>query len=592
MAMAVATKVHDPEEYIRSLKEKQYRSLGTEMERQTREQGEKTALIFEDRVISYRELNAQANRYANYFAGLGFKAGDVVALLMENRPEYLIAGGGLSKLGVIVSLINNGVRGDALAHAINICGAGAVIVGNELLDVLLAVKDDLHLNSPALFLVENEGQPIEAPPGFYDTYACLAEAEDINPATTRQVSTDDVIVYIYTSGTTGFPKACAVTQRRWLLLANIYIQFGKMTADTVHYLALPLYHNSGFNAAYAALLVYGNTMVLRRRFSASAFWDDVRRYHISAFIYVGEMCRYIFNQPQKSDDADNPLCSMLGNGLRGDLMEPFRQRFGLESIIEVYGATEGVGLMVNLEEIPGMCGNLVVNGLRQGEIVKWDFEKEEMIRGENNHAVKCDPGEMGLLVCEINALNSFAGYVNNPAATEAKMLRNLLAEGDQYFNSGDLVQLHECDYFSFIDRLGDNYRWKSENVSTNQVSNAINKFSHIEDANVYGVRVPGMEGRCGMAALKMMEGEDIDWEDFSAFIIKELPVYARPYFIRLRPVLDANNSFKQIKQNLQKEGFDPAAIADPLYFLHPEQNRYIPLTGAVYRDIVEQRFRF
>ncbi len=248
--------------------------------------------------------------------------------------------------------------------------------------------------------------------------------------------------------------------------------------------------------------------------------------------------------------------------------------------------------MVNLEEIPGMCGNLVVNDLRQGEIIKWDFEAENIIRDENNHAVKCDSGEIGLLVCEINALNRFAGYVNNPTATEAKILRNLLGEGDQYFHSGDLVQLHEQDYFSFVDRLGDNYRWKSENVSTNLVSNVINAFGHIEDANVYGVKVPGMEGRCGMAALKLLEGEVIDWEDFSAFIIRELPVYARPYFIRLRPVIDANNSFKQVKQSLMKEGFDPETIADPLYFLHPELNRYVSLTSEIYRDIVEQRFRF
>ncbi len=260
---------------------------------------------------------------------------------MENRPEYLIAGSGLSKLGVIVSLVNNGVRGEALAHAINICNARAVIVGHEFLDVFLAVKEDLNMCHPALLFVETEGHSREMPPGVYDINVILSGIEDTNPETTREISTDDVIVYIYTSGTTGFPKACAVTQRRWLLLANIYIQFGRMTADTVHYLALPLYHNSGFNVAYAALLVYGNTMVLRRRFSASAFWDDVRRHHISAFIYVGEMCRYIYNQPRQSDDADNPLRSIIGNGLRGDLMEPFRQRFGLESIAEVYGATEG-----------------------------------------------------------------------------------------------------------------------------------------------------------------------------------------------------------------------------------------------------------
>ncbi|MGE5390387.1 MAG: long-chain-acyl-CoA synthetase [Deltaproteobacteria bacterium] len=583
---------HDPVEFIRSLKDKQYRSLGTELERQARERGNKTAIIFEERSVTFSELNALANRYANFFASLGFKHGDVVALYMENRPEYLIAASGLSKLGVIVSLINNGLKGPALAHALNICDARAVIVGGEYLEELLSVRKNIVLRSPALLFVEAEGRRLSLPPGIEDIGALLEYAREDDPPTTGEISTEDVIVYIYTSGTTGMPKACAVTQKRWLLLANLGIQIGHMEQEGVHYVALPLYHNSGFNVGYSALIFFGNTMLLRRNFSATAFWDDVRRYNVLTFIYVGEMCRYIYNQLPKPDDADNPLRCISGTGIRGDLIVPFKERFGVEWVTDTYGTTEGVGLMVNLEGIPGICGNLTVNGLRQGEIVKWDFEKECILRDENDYAVRCSPGEAGLLVCEINDRNPFVGYVNNPEATEAKVLRNLLEDGDKFFDTGDLVKLHERGNFSFVDRLGDNYRWKSENISTNMVSSVIDGYGHIEDANVYGVEVPGMEGRCGMAALKLLKGESIDWEEFSAHITANLAPYARPYFLRLRPVIDANNSFKQVKKNLQKEGFDPAVVSDPLYFLHPERKQYVPLTPEIYEDIIGQKFRF
>ncbi|MFY9324801.1 MAG: AMP-binding protein, partial [Syntrophomonadaceae bacterium] len=409
---------------------------------------------------------------------------------------------------------------------------------------------------------------------------------------TGTVTSDDVIVYIYTSGTTGFPKACAVTQKRWLILGNLFKIFGEMTPETVQYMVLPLYHNSGFDIGYSATIISGATMVLRRKFSARNFWKDVRKHNVSFFIYVGELCRYIYNQPPQPDDADNPLRFVVGNGMRGDLMEPFRKRFGIEVLKEIYGATEGVGSFVNLEEIPGMCGNLNMLGRRQGEIVKCDLETGELIRDENGYAIKCEVGETGLLLCEINELNVFAGYVNNPQATEEKTLRNVFKEGDCYFDSGDLVCLAENDYFSFLDRLGDTFRWKSENVSTTQVSNVVNRYGQMEDVNVYGVQIPGMEGRCGMAAIKLLGGEVIDWAKLGAYVCEQLPSYARPYFIRLRDTIDATNSFKQVKTQLQKEGFDPSVIKDPLYFLHPEKNVYVELTSELYEQIINHTIKF
>lgn len=581
-----------PIETIASLAQPQLMSLGSELERQAVALRDHPAIIFEDRTITFGELNALANRYANHFRSLGLNKGDVAAILMENRPEFLIAASGLSKLGVIVSLINNGVRQEVLAHALNICDAKMLIIGHELMDPFLEIREQVHLKEPGLIFAENEGLELPVPEGIIALKPLLAAASDQNPAETAAVTSDDVIVYIYTSGTTGFPKACAVTQKRWLILGNLSEVVCQMTPQSVQYMVLPLYHNSGFDIAYSATIISGGTMVLRRKFSARSFWADVRKYKVKIFVYVGELCRYIFNQPPKPDDADNPLKTIIGNGMRGDLMEPFRSRFGIETLIEIYGATEGVGSFLNLAQIPGMCGNLTMLGSRQGEVIKFDLETDEIVRDEHGFAVKCTVGETGLLICEINDLNVFAGYVNNPQATEEKLMHNVLQEGDCYFNSGDLVCLAEDDYFSFADRLGDTFRWKSENVSTTQVSNLVNQFGQMEDVNVYGVQVPGMEGRCGMAAIKLLDGETIDWSKLGSFVCEKLPSFARPYFIRVRDAIDATNSFKQLKTQLQQEGFDPSVIKDPLYFLDPDLNIYVELTPELYTKIIDHSIMF
>ncbi|MGE5405296.1 MAG: long-chain-acyl-CoA synthetase [Candidatus Saccharibacteria bacterium] len=577
-------------EVVLSLRQRQVLSLGLELERQAVKNRDRRFIIFEDEVISFGQFNEMANQYSNYFASLGFKKGDVVALLMSNRPEYLIAASGLSKLGVIVSLVNNGVRGEVLAHALNICDAQAIIVGHELVEAYQAIADKVNLKEPGMAFLESP-EPGASVNGLTLINPLLAASSTANPGTTENVYSDDVIVYIYTSGTTGFPKATAVAQRRWLVLGHLFALYGGMNEESVEYLCLPLYHNSGFDISFSSCLVSGSTIVLKRKFSARNFWSDIRKYNVDLFIYVGELCRYIYNQPPQPDDADNPLKIVFGNGMRGEYMEPFRQRFNIQIIYEVYGATEGVGSFLNMEQIPGMCGNLALNGMRQGEVAKYDIENDEIVRDANGFALKCDVGETGLLLCEINELNKFAGYVNNPEATQAKILHDVFNKGDQYFNSGDLVQLHEREYFAFVDRLGDTFRWKSENVSTNQVSDAINRFGGIEDANVYGVQVPGMEGRCGMAALKLLDGVTMDWNDFAAFIIEVLPPYARPYFVRIRDSIDATNSFKQLKTSLQKQGYDLNQVTDPLYFLDSKSCKYVPLTAEIYQQIADKKIQ-
>lgn len=575
-----------------SLKNPKKMSLGSVLEKQARKNPTQAAILYEDRVISYREFNESANRYAHLFQQRGFKKGDVVALLMENRPEYLIAVAGLAKLGIIVSLVNTGVRGKVLSHAINICSAQAIIIGNELLPAFAEVRADVVFRNPGTVFVEDDGQSIEAKE-VEDLNALLRDMPVTNPGTTAGITTDDTLVYIYTSGTTGYPKATASKHHNWFMLGYGSGGLGlMMTPGDILYNCLPLYHNSGINIAFSSFLVHGSTFALRRKFSARNFWNDIRKYRASHFIYIGELCRYLNNQPPQPDDRDSPLEYILGNGMRGDYWMDFKNRFGIKRIIEVYGATEGVARIINLKQIPGMMGGLNVIGTRIGEVVCYDIENEQIVCDSRGIPVKCQPGETGLLLCEINQRAKFAGYVNNPEATESKIMRDVFKKGDQYFNSGDLVKLHPRDYVSFVDRLGDTFRWKGENVATNEVADILNQFGHIEDSNVYGVQVPGAEGRCGMVALKLQPDYQMDWQALAAFVLANLPVYARPYFVRLRDEIDATNSFKQVKTRLQQEGFDPDKITDPLYFLDPRCGEYVPLDKQIYQEIIDHQVAF
>ncbi|MEA1962027.1 MAG: long-chain-acyl-CoA synthetase [Bacillota bacterium] len=568
-------------------------SLGLVLEKQARKQPQKPAILFEDRVITYGEFNEQANRYAHFFQRQGLSKGDVVALLMENRPEYLIVVAGLAKLGITISLVNTGVRGRVLAHAINICEAKSLIMGQELLSALEEVASEIHFREPGTLYLESEGEVIQTALPLTDLGPLLKDMPITNPDTTPSITSEDLLFYIYTSGTTGFPKATGSKHQNWLALG--YGSGGiclTMLPEDVLYNCLPLYHNSGSNIAFASFLTHGSAIALRRKFSARNFWKDINKYQATHFIYVGELCRYLNNQPPHPDDSNNPLQYILGNGMRGDYWPQFKKRFGIKRIIEVYGASEGVARIINTKQIPGMMGRLTFLGIRIGEVVQYDVENEQIRCNNNGTPIKCKPSETGLLLCEINARAAFAGYVNNPAATEAKIMRNVFLQGDEYFDSGDLIKLHQKDWVSFVDRLGDTYRWKGENVSTNEVADVLNSFDGIEDSNVYGVEVEGTEGRCGMVALSLLEDAKFDLGGFADFVSENLPVYARPYFLRLRDQIDATGSFKQLKIALKKEGFDPALIKDPLYFLDPRQGTYVPISAAIYEDIINQRAAF
>ncbi len=568
-------------------------SLGSVLERQVDRYPEKDLILFEGRRISYGEFNRMANRYSHFLRSQGLGKGDTVALLMDNRPEYLIIHAGCAKIGVIPALINNNIRGRILAHALNIAEARALIIGHEFIDDYMSIASEVATGNRDLVFIEKENREFETPKGVRDLGPLLEKQPEENPAMTVPINTKDILEYIYTSGTTGMPKATQLTHHKWIQLGTgtAFMCFRMLPGD-VQYCCLPLYHNSGINIAWSSALIAGGVLAMRRKFSASAFWDDIRKYNARYFVYIGELCRYLNNQPARENDRDNPLERILGNGMRGDYWVEFQKRFSIKRIIEVYGSTEGVGALLNLKGKPGMIGRISTVGVKMGEVARYDVENEQFIRNSEGFVQKCKAGEKGMFLPKISSMSPFSGYKNNKRATSDKIMENVFKKGDCYFVSGDLVKLYKGNYVSFVDRLGDTFKWKGEVVATNEVADMLNKFGHIEDCNVYGVQVENTEGRCGMAAITLLSEETIDLDQFAAYIIENLPVYSWPYFVRIRSIADTTSSFKQVKTNLQKEGFDPDTISDPLYFLHPEKKIFVNLDRDIYRQIQGGAIRF
>ncbi len=576
------------------LNDKAPKSPGSILENQALKRPDQPLFLFEERVVTYKEANKTANQYANLFSSLGYKKGDTIALIMENRPEYLMIHTGLSKVGIIPALINTNNRGRVLAHSIKTADARAIICGHELIAHCMDISDEISDLLKKSIYIEKEGKFLESPPNAHDLKPLLEKQSEKNPEPASPIKAGDTLEYIYTSGTTGMPKATILKHKKWLQLG--YAVGGMCMASVpgdVQYLCLPLYHNSGINIAWPLTLMWGGTMAIRKKFSASAFWDDIRRYNASHLIYIGELCRYLNNMPEKKNDADNPLRFILGNGMRAEYWEAFRQRFAIEKIIEVYGATEGVGGLINKKGIPGMIGSLTVAGIvKMGEVAQYDKDTGKLILNEKGFAIKCTEGETGMFLPKIGRFNQFSGYRNNKKATGAKLMDNVFKKGDRYFISGDLLKVHSKGYVSFVDRLGDTFKWKGEVVATNEVADIIFRFGGIEDANVYGVEVKGAEGRTGMAALTLLPERTFDLEAFAGYINQNLAVYALPRMIRLREKADTTSTFKQLKTKLKEDGFNPDIIDDPLFFLDPDTKKYVKMSPELFEKIHSGVIRF
>ncbi len=558
------------------------------VEEQARRRGDETFLLFEDRRLSYAEFNAAANRIAHWAEGLGLGKDDVVALVMENRPEYICTWAGLAKLGVTTALINTNLTGRALAHCLDTAGARHVIFGRELLDSWASLGDALE--RPLRLWVQGDGDGA-LPEDARDLDAVLAEQSEENPdpAVREELRAGDMLFYIYTSGTTGLPKAARFSHLRFLGAGDVNAVVIGLEPDDVYYCALPLYHTAGGVLVISSALAAGACVGLRRRFSASAFWDDIRRFDATCFQYIGEFCRYLMNQPEKPTDREHRVRVACGNGLRPDIWEGFQKRFGIENIREFYGATEGNAALMNLENKVGSVGRYPFKFLNNARLIRFDVEKEEHLRDERGFCIECKPHEVGEYVGKIPARNDraqgrFEGYTSKEA-TDKKILRDVFEKGDAWFRTGDLLRYDEDDFFYFVDRIGDTFRWKGENVSTQEVAEILGGFPAFAMVNVYGVEVPGADGRAGMAAVRLREGTELDGEELYGFVDAGLARYAAPVFVRVLEELEITGTFKLRKVDVQRQGYDVEQLSDSIWLRDDDAGRYVPLTPEILAEI-------
>ncbi|MEM6850152.1 MAG: long-chain-acyl-CoA synthetase [Pseudomonadota bacterium] len=569
-------------------------SVASALEQSVDAHRNRPALLFHDNRLTYGDWDARANRYAHWALAQGLGAGDVVALAMQNRPEYLCAWFGLAKAGVAAALVNANLTGRALAHSLNAAGAKAVVAGEELAGPLAALAADGPDPSALWFAGDGEGalktEAHDRPAGSNDLDAALAgqSAERPDPDVRASLEGRDVAFLIYTSGTTGLPKAARLSAARVLTIMRAFAAIARSRPDDVVYSPLPLYHTVGGIMAPGIALTAGAAFATREHFSAHGFWTDCERYGATIFQYVGELCRYLVNSQPTEAERRHKLRVAIGNGLRPDVWETFESRFKIPQIREYYGSTEGNITIINYDGKPGAIGRVPpyaqpVFGLK---LVKFDPKTEQPVRGPDGKCVECAIGEAGEAIGKIDtksARKRFDGYTDKES-TEKKVLRGVFQEDDAWFRTGDLMRRDALGYFYFVDRIGDTFRWKGENVSTAEVSQALSSVDGVREINVYGVQAPGHNGRAGMAAVVSDEGFSLD--ALHAQAEAELPKYARPLFLRMQAELASTSTFKQVKGDLVKEGFDPNQIEDRLYFDHPEAKAYVPLTAELYQAIV------
>lgn len=515
-----------------------------------------TGLIFEGRHWSWRELDEAVNRWARELAARGVRAGDVVALVMENRAEYLLAQTALVRLGAVVAFVNSHLSGDALRHAITVSKATALIVGAEHAAETAALRPLLaDIPDTRWWTVGDGGDAADA--DSLDAAAARQSSLPLDGVVPRQAQTG---CYIYTSGTTGLPKAAIVTHRRWMLAAA---GFAFVLADAgeqdVIYCTLPLYHSSGQFAGWGGALFSGAALLLRRRFSTREFWQDVHAHRATVFLYIGELCRYLLNAPPQAQERGHHLRVAVGNGLRETIWGEFQQRFGIPLVREFYGSTEGNVALLNVEGRPGYVGRL-----RPGmAVVACDPDTSEPLRDARGRCRRVAEGETGLIIGFINPVMAFDGYLDRKA-TSKKIIDGVFFSRDRWFNTGDLVRVDAGGWVAFADRAGDNYRWKGENISAGEVESALHGCAGLRESIVYGVEVPGAEGRAGMAAL--IVDADFSIDAFADWVHTRVPGYQQPRFVRiLGDAARTTGTFKYQKAAYRADGYDPARVADPLY---------------------------
>jgi fatty-acyl-CoA synthase len=550
-------------------------SIGKVFQDRAAQYADKVFLKFEDRELTYREANETVNRFAAVLAARGVGHGDVVGIMLRNSPEPVLLMLAAVKCGAISGMLNYHQRGDVLEHSLGLLSATILVADRDFIEPITESGAD---TSGMVSL---------------DEFERLAEtAPTMNPSTTAAVLAKDKAFYIFTSGTTGMPKASVMTHYRWLRALAGFGGLGmRLNSNDTLYCCLPLYHNNALTVALSSVLNSGAALALGKSFSASKFWDDVIRYDATAFVYIGEICGYLLNQPAKDTDRTHKVRVICGNGLRPTIWDQFTERFGIERVCEFYGASEGNTAFVNvlnIDKSTGICPTPVA-------FVEYDEETGDPKRGDDGRVRKVKTGQPGLLLSKVSSFQPFDGYTDKKES-EKKLVRDAFKEGDVWFNTGDLMRSQGFGHAAFTDRLGDTFRWKGENVATTEVEAAVSTDPQIEEATVFGVEVPGAGGKAGMVAVQLKEGEEFDGKALAKAAYDKLPGYAVPLFVRVMGELAHTSTFKSQKGDLRKEGYggtsgegdeDVEEIEDPIYVLAGRDEGYVPFYDEYLQDVVD-----
>ncbi|KZS65546.1 MAG: long-chain-acyl-CoA synthetase FadD6 [Mycobacterium pseudokansasii] len=529
-------------------------SIGSVFQDRAARFGDRVFVKSGEQQLTYREANATANRYAAVLAARGVGPGDVVGIMLRNSPNTVLAMLAVVKCGAVAGMLNYHQRGEVLAHSLGLLDAKLLLTESDLVSA-----------------ISESGGPAGEVLTVDDLERCAATAPAHNPASAAAVRAKDTAFYIFTSGTTGFPKASVMTHHRWLRALAVFGGMGlRLKSSDTLYSCLPLYHNNALTVAVSSVINSGATLALGKSFSASRFWDEVIATEATAFIYIGEICRYLLNQPAKSTDRAHRVRVITGNGLRPEIWDEFTERFGIARVCEFYAASEGNSAFINIFNVPRTTG---VSPMPLA-YVEYDPDTGAPLRDESGRVRRVPPGEPGLLLSPVNRLQPFDGYTD-PAASEKKLVRNAFRDGDCWFNTGDVMSPQGMGHAAFVDRLGDTFRWKGENVATTQVEAALSADPSVEECTVYGVEVPNTGGRAGMAAIKLRDGAEFDGQSLARAVYGQLPAYALPLFVRVVESMAHTTTFKSRKVELRQQAYG-AEVEDPLYVLAGRDEGYVP----------------
>ncbi|KAF5291935.1 hypothetical protein FQA39_LY14167 [Lamprigera yunnana] len=548
---------------------------------------DKVAFHFEDKYMTFHQVDKFSNKIARYFQKEGFKQGDAIGLLLENRHEYPCIWLGLSKIGVVSALINTNLVNETLVHSIKIANCKAVIFSNDQAQALENILS--KINTLKFYqLDESNGNNKNVSIDCVDLRKQLEFLSGNDLEQELSIPVTDPLLYVYTSGTTGLPKAAVITNIRFAFMSTAFNYMARLRKDDIIYNPLPLYHTAGGMVGIGQTFLHGQTVVIRKKFSASNYFSDCAKYRCTVAQYVGELCRYVL-ATSKNRQPSHSVRAIFGNGLRPQIWNEFVNTFGIKEVLEFYGATEGISNIINLDNTPGCVGFIprYASAIYPVLLVKYDELTGEPIRNTKGLCTRCDINEPGIVITRISenrVHQNFKGYLNS-SDTNKKIIKNVFKYGDKYFNSGDILVQDEFGNFYFKDRIGDTFRWKGENVSTTEVEGIISNVVQLNDAAVYGVEIPHNEGKAGMVAVVDTD-KTLNIDSLAKGLQENLPSYAIPLFVRVMQRLPKTSTFKLKKVELQNEGYNIDQINDQIYFYDCRLKRYIDLTRELHSKIM------